>query len=100
MVVPDSVYLLNQDLSQPLSHYFIKLVARQFIKCCTLMKTDYQAFLYSSSHNTYLLDAQVRGVSSDEMYKQVPNWCLLQIPVIIRFIYQPLLAGCRCIELD
>uniref|UniRef100_A0A8C5BWM8 Phosphoinositide phospholipase C n=1 Tax=Gadus morhua TaxID=8049 RepID=A0A8C5BWM8_GADMO len=50
---------LYQDMSQPLSHYFL-----------------------SSSHNTYLLEDQLRGQSSLEAY------------------IQALKRGCRCVEID
>lgn len=50
---------LYQDMSQPLSHYFL-----------------------SSSHNTYLMEDQLRGQSSLEAY------------------IQALKRGCRCVEID
>ncbi|CAL8341197.1 unnamed protein product [Boreogadus saida] len=50
---------LYQDMSQPLSHYFL-----------------------SSSHNTYLLEDQLKGQSSLEAY------------------IQALKRGCRCVEID
>ncbi|MEQ2174232.1 hypothetical protein GOODEAATRI_005715 [Goodea atripinnis] len=58
-----------QDMEQPLNHYFI-----------------------SSSHNTYLMEDQLKGPSDTEAYIRVSkDGCLSP---------RALLKGCRCVELD
>uniref|UniRef100_A0A8C5HPM9 Phosphoinositide phospholipase C n=1 Tax=Gouania willdenowi TaxID=441366 RepID=A0A8C5HPM9_GOUWI len=59
LVLPPKCLEVYQDMDQPLNHYFI-----------------------SSSHNTYLMEDQLKGPSSTEAY------------------IRALLKGCRCVELD
>lgn len=80
---------LYQDMSQPLCHYFI-----------------------SSSHNTYLLEDQLRGHSSvegyirlhtaahsayeDQLFHSVTFFILYNVCVCVRALKR----GCRCVEVD
>ncbi|XP_072219670.1 1-phosphatidylinositol 4,5-bisphosphate phosphodiesterase delta-1-like isoform X2 [Leuresthes tenuis] len=59
MILNPEHKVVYQDMYQPLNHYFI-----------------------SSSHNTYLMEDQLKGPSSTEAYVRA------------------LLKGCRCVELD
>ncbi|XP_066573017.1 1-phosphatidylinositol 4,5-bisphosphate phosphodiesterase delta-1a isoform X2 [Amia ocellicauda] len=59
MIFNPEHYTVYQDMTQPLNHYFI-----------------------SSSHNTYLMEDQLKGPSSTEAY------------------IKALVKGCRCVELD
>jgi hypothetical protein len=69
---------MPKDLSKPISNYFI-----------------------SSSHNTYLSGNQLSSKSSVDSYKTVSSIAeYLSSSVSNNCIYQVLLGGCRCIEID